>query len=79
MKIFLNLQRDIFVQPAHIVVSSKFAQPTITMRYSIMLQIVTGITLILVGGGALFAWIQNRPVETTEVNENRNLSTISSD
>ncbi|MDM9381479.1 hypothetical protein QUB80_12285 [Chlorogloeopsis sp. ULAP01] len=49
------------------------------MRYSIMLQIVTGITLILIGGGALFAWIQNRPVETTEVNENRNLSTVSSD
>jgi hypothetical protein len=31
------------------------------MRYSIMLQIVTGITLILLGGAGLFAWIQNRP------------------
>ncbi|RUT05697.1 hypothetical protein DSM106972_037040 [Dulcicalothrix desertica PCC 7102] len=31
------------------------------MRYSIMLQLVTGITLVLVGGAAIFAWIQNRP------------------
>lgn len=31
------------------------------MRYSIMLQLVTGITLVLVGGAAMFAWIQNRP------------------
>ncbi len=31
------------------------------MRYSIMLQIVVGTTLILVGAGAYFAWLQNRP------------------
>jgi hypothetical protein len=30
------------------------------MRYSIMLQIVAGTTLILVGFAALFAWLQNR-------------------
>lgn len=34
------------------------------MRYSIMLQIVASITMILVGSAALFAWIQNRPTET---------------
>jgi hypothetical protein len=36
------------------------------MRYSIMLQLVTGTTLILVGAAALFAWLQNRtePVES---------------
>jgi hypothetical protein len=35
------------------------------MRYSIMLQLVTGTTVILVGAAALFAWLQNRtePVE----------------
>lgn len=31
------------------------------MRYSIMLQLVTGITTILVGTAALFAWLQTRP------------------
>jgi hypothetical protein len=36
------------------------------MRYSIMLQLVTGITLTLVGAAALFAWIQNRPNATPE-------------
>lgn len=30
------------------------------MRYSIMLQIVAVMTLILLGSAALFAWIQNR-------------------
>ena len=30
------------------------------MRYSIMLQIVGIITLILVGTAGLFAWLQNR-------------------
>ncbi|QMS88244.1 hypothetical protein HUN01_11805 [Nostoc edaphicum CCNP1411] len=44
------------------------------MRYSIMLQIVTSITLILVSGAALFAWIQNRPPETTEPTGNKNLN-----
>ena len=33
------------------------------MRYSIMLQIVFGTTLILVGAGAFFGWLQTRPVE----------------
>lgn len=32
------------------------------MRYSIMLQLVGFITLVLVGSAALFAWIQNRTV-----------------
>jgi hypothetical protein len=31
------------------------------MRYSIMLQLVGFLTLILVGGAALFAWLQSRP------------------
>lgn len=35
------------------------------MRYSIMLQLVAGITFVLLGAAALFAWVQNRgePVE----------------
>jgi uncharacterized membrane protein YedE/YeeE len=32
------------------------------MRYSIMLQLVGFIALVLVGSAALFAWIQNRTV-----------------
>lgn len=31
------------------------------MRYSIMLQVVSLITLTLMGAGALFAWLQTRP------------------
>lgn len=31
------------------------------MRYSIMLQLVGFLVLILVGGAALFAWLQSRP------------------
>jgi hypothetical protein len=31
------------------------------MRYSIMLQLVSFLTLLLVGGAALFAWVQSRP------------------
>ncbi|WP_204150280.1 hypothetical protein [Leptolyngbya sp. CCY15150] len=31
------------------------------MRYNIMLQIVVSTTLILVGAGTFFAWLQNRP------------------
>ena len=31
------------------------------MRYSIMLQLVTGIAFILVASAALFAWLQYRP------------------
>ncbi len=30
------------------------------MRYSIMLQLVAGTTVVLVGAAALFAWLQNR-------------------
>jgi hypothetical protein len=30
------------------------------MRYSIMMQLVAGTTLILIGAAALFAWLQNR-------------------
>jgi flagellar basal body-associated protein FliL len=41
------------------------------MRYSIMLQIVTFLTMILVGAAALFAWIQNRPNSPQSVNESR--------
>ncbi len=33
------------------------------MRYSIMLQIVVGTTLILVAAGAFFGRLQTRPVE----------------
>ena len=32
------------------------------MRYSIMLQVVGIITLILVGTAGLFAWLQNREI-----------------
>lgn len=32
------------------------------MRYSLMLQVVSVIAVILVGAAALFAWLQNRPV-----------------
>jgi len=31
------------------------------MRYSIMLQLVSFLTLLLVGGAALFGWLQSRP------------------
>jgi uncharacterized protein YpmB len=34
------------------------------MRYSIMLQIVGIITLMLLGAAALFAWLQHRPAPT---------------
>ncbi|MGG6267462.1 hypothetical protein ACQ4M3_23165 [Leptolyngbya sp. AN03gr2] len=34
------------------------------MRYNIMLQLVSFLTVILVSAAAFFAWIQNRP--TTE-------------
>lgn len=32
----------------------------LSMRYSIMLQIVASMTLVLLAMAALFAWIQNR-------------------
>jgi hypothetical protein len=38
------------------------------MRYSIMLQLVGLITLILVGTAAFFAWLQNRPVSNPTLN-----------
>ena len=41
------------------------------MRYSIMPQLVVGITLTLVGAAALFAWIQNRPNHTQEATGNQ--------
>jgi hypothetical protein len=31
------------------------------MRYSIMLQLVSFLTLIFLGTAAFFAWMQNRP------------------
>lgn len=37
------------------------------MRYSIMLQVVGIITLILVGTAGLFAWLQNREISPTEI------------
>ncbi|MGL5193621.1 MAG: hypothetical protein ACRC8Y_08440 [Chroococcales cyanobacterium] len=39
------------------------------MRYSIMLQIVAIITVILLANAALFAWLQNRPGPTQETTE----------
>ncbi|PSN14947.1 hypothetical protein C7293_09380 [filamentous cyanobacterium CCT1] len=42
------------------------------MRYSIMLQLVTTISVIFISGAALFAWIQNRQIEPIEpTGENR--------
>lgn len=41
------------------------------MRYNLMLQIVTVITLILISGAGLFAWIQNRPPETPPSEESK--------
>jgi hypothetical protein len=37
------------------------------MRYSIMLQVVGMITLILVGTAGLFAWLQNREIPPSEL------------
>jgi hypothetical protein len=42
------------------------------MRYSIMLQLVSGITLILVSGAAFFAWIENRPTQMEKITESKN-------
>lgn len=39
------------------------------MRYSIMLQIVVGTTLILVGAAAFFGWLQTRPVQDIQTLE----------
>jgi hypothetical protein len=37
------------------------------MRYSIMLQVVGIITVILVGTAGLFAWLQNREIIPSEL------------
>lgn len=42
------------------------------MRYSIMLQLVTGIAFILVASAALFAWLQYRPGAEQESNSEHN-------
>lgn len=42
------------------------------MRYSIMLQLVTGIAFILVASAALFAWLQYRPGADRESNSEHN-------
>ena len=34
------------------------------MRYNIMLQLVAGITFVLLGAAALFAWVQTRTEPT---------------
>jgi hypothetical protein len=47
------------------------------MRYSIMLQLVSGITLILVSGAALFAWIENRPTPPQDVTGSRDSNRLS--
>lgn len=39
------------------------------MRYSIMLQIVAIITVILLANAALFAWLQNRPGPSPQTTE----------
>ncbi|AFY83959.1 hypothetical protein [Oscillatoria acuminata] len=39
------------------------------MRYSIMLQIVAIITVILLANAALFAWLQNRPGPSQQTTE----------
>ena len=41
------------------------------MRYSIMLQVVGIITLILVGTAGLFAWLQNRQIAPSEIESKR--------
>ncbi len=40
------------------------------MRYSLMLQVVGTITVILVGSAALFAWLQSRPTPDQNTTEN---------
>lgn len=41
------------------------------MRYSIMLQLVGIITLILLGTAGLFAWLQNREIPPSESESKR--------
>jgi len=40
------------------------------MRYSIMLQLVTTISVIFIAGAALFTWIQNRQIEPVQEGSN---------
>jgi hypothetical protein len=40
------------------------------MRYSIMVQLVTGITIVLVSTAALFGWLQHRPASMQRDFEN---------
>lgn len=40
------------------------------MRYSIMVQLVTGITIVLVSTAALFGWLQTRPASMQRDFEN---------
>ena len=42
------------------------------MRYSIMLQLVSFLTLILLGAAAFFAWMQNRPTKEQSFNVTKN-------
>ncbi len=42
------------------------------MRYSIMLQVVGIITLILVGTAGLFAWLQNREIAPSKLESRLN-------
>ncbi len=37
------------------------------MRYSIMLQIVIATTLVFIGAGAWFAWLQIRSIENRDI------------
>ncbi|MBW4446099.1 MAG: hypothetical protein KME38_04250 [Spirirestis rafaelensis WJT71-NPBG6] len=42
-----------------------------------MLQLVSGITLILVSGAAFFAWIENRPTQPQYVTGSRDSNRLS--
>ncbi len=44
------------------------------MRYSIMLQLVGLMTLVLLTTAALFAWLQNRSVPSPNVDSHRRSS-----
>jgi hypothetical protein len=46
------------------------------MRYSIMLQLVGFLTLILLGTAAFFAWMQNRPTSEQNLNTVGNFEQI---
>lgn len=46
------------------------------MRYSIMLQVVGIITLILVGTAGLFAWLQNRDSSSELESKRSNITVV---